>query len=228
LGQRHYVTIANPHSVCLCGRDDEMASATTAAGMTLPDGAGVILGANILGQKHKGRVTGPTLMLKLCDWGRKDSLRHYFYGGGEGVTQELAISMEAKFPGIVVAGSHFPPFRQLTPEEDCQIVDKINATRPDIVWVGLGAPKQEKWMADHLGRVAATAMIGVGAAFDFHTGRVKWAPAIVRRLGVEWAWRLACEPRRMWRRNLDSPIFLLKVLQQRLGLLRNRDGTADS
>ena len=97
------------------------------------------------------------------------------------------------------------------------MVEQINALRPDVVWVGLGAPKQEKWMAAHVGRIDATAMIGVGAAFDFHSGNVKWAPGWIRTLGLEWAYRLIQEPKRMWRRNLDSPLFLMRVLAQRMG-----------
>ena len=122
--------------------------------------------------------------------------------------------MCSRFPGLEVAGTYCPPFRELTPEEDEAAVEAINRSRPDIVWVGLGAPKQEKWMAEHAMCIDATAMIGVGAAFDFHTGNVKWAPWIVRKTGMEWAYRLACEPRRMWRRNLDSPLFLMQVTCQ--------------
>jgi len=111
----------------------------------------------------------------------------------------------------------------LSEQEDREIVDHINAAKPDIVWVGLGAPKQEKWMATYLGRIKATAMIGVGAAFDFHSGNVKWAPDWIRRIGMEWAYRLALEPKRMWRRNLDSPLFLSKVIAQKINLLIARE-----
>lgn len=215
-GRRELITITNPHSVLLCSRDQAMREATGRAGLTLPDGIGVILGAAILGYPHQGRVTGPTLMLKLCDWGREVGLRHFFYGGAPGVAEKLAMRMQDQFPGIQISGTLCPPFRELSAAEDEEHIKKINETRPDIVWVGLGAPKQEKWMLHHLGRVASTAMIGVGAAFDFHTGNTPWAPAWVRNCGMEWAWRLACEPRRMWRRNLDSPVFLIKIIKQRI------------
>lgn len=213
---RKYITITNPHSVLMCYRDEQMGQATRQAGMTLPDGAGIILGSILLGYKNCGRVTGPTLMLKLCDWGRKYGYRHFFYGGVKGVAEKLAENLSKKYPGLEVAGIHSPPFRPVTEQEDKDIVEKINSSNTDIVWIGLGAPKQEKWMAEHLGRINATAMIGVGAAFDFHSGNVKWSPAWVRKLGLEWTWRLVREPRRMWRRNLDSPLFLAKVIQQRL------------
>src|SRR4029078_13605177 len=164
-----------------------------------------VLAAEVLGYGRQHRVTGPVLMLDLCDRGRERNLRHYFYGGAQGGAEELARRMTADYPGLIVAGTCCPPFRQLTPEEDQAIIDRINAARPDVVWIGLGAPKQEKWMRQRVGRLHVAAMIGVGAAFDFHSGNVKWAPWIVRKCGVEWAYRLLMEPRRMWRRNLDSP-----------------------
>lgn len=214
-GQRHYLTLSPPHSVLMCGSDDELSKATDRANMTLPDGVGIILAASLLKYPHRGRVTGPVLMLKLCDWGRAEGYSHFFYGGLPGVADMLAKRLAQRFPGLKVAGTYSPPFRRLTPQEDARIIQDINSARPDIIWVGLGSPKQEKWMASHVGKITATAMIAVGAAFDFHSGKVKWAPEWIRRLGLEWAYRLAKEPRRMWRRNLDSPVFLLKVIQQR-------------
>ncbi len=216
-GERHYLTLSPPHSVLMCDSDDELSKATDRANMTLPDGVGIILAAKLLSYPHRGRVTGPVLMLKLCEWGRAKDYSHFFYGGLPGVADMLAKRLAKKFPGLKVAGTYSPPFRRLTPQEDAKIIQDINSARPDILWVGLGSPKQEKWMASHVGKIAATAMIAVGAAFDFHSGNVKWAPAWLRRLGLEWAYRLAKEPRRMWRRNLDSPLFLLRVMQQRFG-----------
>ena len=215
-GESHYVTITNPHSVMMCHRDTEMRKATESAGMVMPDGTGIIWAAKIFGYAHSGRVSGPTLMLKVCDWGREDGLRHFFYGGTEGIADKLTEKLIAKYPGLEVAGTYCPSFRKISKKEDAEIVEMINEAKPDILWVGLGAPKQEVWMLDHLGQIEAAAMIGVGAAFDFHSGNVKWAPKIVRRLGIEWAWRLLENPKRMWRRNLDSPIFLAKVFFQKM------------
>jgi len=227
--ERHYVTLTPPHSVLMCHRDSELYQATADASMTLPDGVGIILAANLLGYPHAGRVTGPTLMLSLCDWGRAEGYRHFFYGGAKGMADELAKRFCRIYPDLQVAGTYCPPFRSLTKEEDKDIVEKINYTDPDIIWVGLGSPKQEKWMADHLGKIQATAMIGVGAAFDFHSGNAKWAPNWIRRLGLEWAYRLSKEPKRMWRRNLDSPLFLAKVIQQRLSkILRSETNASRS
>lgn len=218
-GESHYVTITNPHSVMLSYRDAEMRKATEMADLTLPDGVGIILAARLLTYPHGGRVTGPLLMLKLCDWGRKYGYRHFFYGGTEGVADRLVARLSKTYLGLQVAGTHCPSFQPLTEEEDKTIVEKISSTNPDIVWVGLGAPKQEKWMADRVGKIKAAAMIGVGAAFDFHSGNAKWAPEWIRILGLEWVYRLIREPKRMWRRNLDSPLFLSKVIQQRLSMI---------
>lgn len=213
-GECGSVHLLNPHSVMMYHRDAEMNRAVQSAALALPDGIGIILAARLLGYPEQGRVTGPSLMLRFCDWGREHGYRHYFYGGGDGVATKLATSLKARFPGLNVAGAYQPPFGRLNLREDDAIMDSINEARPDIVWVGLGAPKQEKWMAEHRSRLNATALIGVGAAFDFHSGNIRWAPAWVRRIGMEWAWRLAREPRRMWRRNLDSPLFIMKILRQ--------------
>ena len=213
-GERKYICVANPHSVLLCHRNKRMMSAAAGAAMTLPDGIGVILAANLLRYKNIGRVTGPALMLKLVNWGRWYGFRHYFYGGLEGVADKLADRLSQNYPGLQIAGTYSPPFGNLSQQADAEIVAEINRARPDILWVGLGAPKQEIWMAGHLGRINAAVMIGIGAAFDFHSGSVRWAPKWIRDIGLEWAYRLTQEPKRMWRRNLDSPVFLTKVLGQ--------------
>ena len=215
-GKSHLVTISNPHSVMLCNRHPSMLQAHQTSDLTLPDGTGIIFAARLLGHKHFGRVTGPMLMVNLCDWGRDHDISHFFYGGGPGVAPLLGARFQKRFPGLRVVGTHVPPFRELHTEENEPVIEKINASKPDILWVGLGAPKQEAWMVSHRAKIRAAAIIGVGAAFDFHSGRVKWAPVWVRDVGMEWAWRLATNPRRMWRRNLDSPIFMIKVLKQRL------------
>ena len=230
-GERRYITITNPHSVMVCHRDQGMKKATEDAALTLPDGVGIILAAKLLGYPHNGRNAGPTLMLKLCDWGRKERYRHFFYGSSKNVVEKLAKRLLKLYPGLQVAGVYSPPFRALSPEEDRAIVAKINSAGVDILWVGLGAPKQEKWMADHVGRIKATAMIGMGAAFDFHSGTVRWAPAWIRELGLEWAYRLAQDPGRMLARNLDSPRFLLALLEQfrsKLSGRRSESGSVDS
>jgi len=212
----HFVAVVNPFSVILCRRDRQMNRAMAAAGLTLPDGTGIIWAAKLLGYNHSGRVTGPTLMLRLCDWGRGHGYRHFFYGGQSGVAERLARRLSERYPGLTVAGTFSPPFRPLELGETSAVIERINASRPDVLWVGLGAPKQEKWMYRHLGRIDVPVMIGVGAAFDFHSGNIKWAPPYLRRLGLEWAYRLMQEPRRMWKRDVDSLRFMAQVLRQRL------------
>jgi N-acetylglucosaminyldiphosphoundecaprenol N-acetyl-beta-D-mannosaminyltransferase len=222
--ERQYIAAAPPHSVLLCHRDKQVKRAMERAGLVVPDGVGIIMAARLLGYPHFGRVAGPELMLKLADCGRRHGYRHFFYGGAENVAGRLARRLSAMYPGLKVAGTYCPPFGEITEEQDREIVRTINAAQPDVVWVGLGAPKQEKWMEAHLGSIDATAMIGVGAAFDFHSENVKWSPAWVRKLGIEWAYRLAQNPARMWRRNIDSPLFLSKVLWQRLTMI-SRNGS---
>ncbi len=215
-GKRRYVAMVNPYSVVQCHRDKELCEAVDRADMNLPDGVGIILAASLLGYRHKGRVTGPTLMLKVCDQGRQYGYRHYFYGGGNGMIEKLARELARKYPGLQIAGTYSSPFGPLTAQETDRIIEMINSSNPDIVWVGLGTPKQEKWMAKHVGKIRAAAMVGVGAAFAYHSGSVRWAPGWIRKLGLEWAYRLVQEPKRMWRRNLDSLIFLTKVMYQLL------------
>ena len=145
------------------------------------------------------------------------------------MTEKLAKELAKKCPGLEIAGTYSFPFGTLSSQESSGIIERINRSNPDIVWVGLGTPKQEKWMAKQIGQINASVMIGVGAAFAFHSGSVKWAPGWVRCLGLEWAYRLIQEPKRMWRRNLDSLTFLTKVMYQLFrrglvfGILKYRD-----
>jgi N-acetylglucosaminyldiphosphoundecaprenol N-acetyl-beta-D-mannosaminyltransferase len=221
---RQYVTIANPRDVQLCRSDAQFRAITAGSGLTLPDGVGIVLAARILGYGSYGRATGPALMLNVCDWGRQFGLRHYLYGGNDGVPEKLAGRLSRLYPGIEIAGAYSPPFRPLSADEDRAVVDEINSTLPDVVWVGLGAPKQEKWVASHLGRIDAPVMIGVGAAFDFHSGNCRWAPSWVRRAGMEWLWRLMLEPGRMWRRNLAGLAFAARVVARGLSAGRAVQG----
>ncbi|MBN1816163.1 MAG: WecB/TagA/CpsF family glycosyltransferase [Sedimentisphaerales bacterium] len=213
--QQEMIIFAPPHSVVMARRDRLMRTALAKAALVLPDGVGIILAAKILGYDHFGRVTGPDFMLELCDKGRQVALKHYFYGGAPGVAEKLIKVLCNKYPGLNVGGYFCPPFRELSICEDDQVIRTINKARPDILWIGLGAPKQEKWMLEHYRKIHVTAMLGVGAAFDFHSGQVKWAPRLFRSLGLEWAWRLTRQPQRMFKRNLDSPRFLLQILHQR-------------
>ncbi|RMF26233.1 MAG: glycosyltransferase [Chloroflexi bacterium] len=220
-GEPHYVCVTPVHSVMECQRDPELRRIYNASGMTTPDGMPLVWLSRLYGYHHVDRVYGPDLMLALCERSIKRGYRHFFYGGAEGVPERLAARLQSRFPGLIVAGTYSPPFRPLRPDEDEQIVQLINETSPDIVWVGLGSPKQERWMAEHIDRLTAPVLIGVGAAFDFHTGRKPQAPRWMQRSGLEWLFRLLTEPRRLWRRYLiNNPLFIALVVLQALGLRR--------
>ena len=178
------------------------------------DGVGVVIAGKMLGYNIP-RLHGPDLMLECCKYGVERKWRHYFYGGRKGVPELLSKKLSEKFPGLITVGTYSPPFRQLTPAEDREIIEQINESRPDILWVGLGLLKQEKWIADHMGKIKVPWMIGVGAAFDFHAGTVKRAPLIFRKAGLEWLYRVCFEPR-MIKRNLFSFMVIVYAIKERL------------
>ncbi len=186
-----------------------------------PDGMPLVWVGRAMG-KQVGRVCGPDLMPLLIDRARAQGARHFFYGGAPGVADALASRLADRFPGMIVAGTLSPPFRALTPEEDAAEVDLINAAKPDYVWVGLGSPKQDLWIADHRSRLDAAVMFAVGAAFDFHSGGLRRAPVWMQRTGTEWLYRLLAEPRRLLRRYtvVNTKFVLLlarQILARRLG-----------
>jgi N-acetylglucosaminyldiphosphoundecaprenol N-acetyl-beta-D-mannosaminyltransferase len=218
-GGKHYVCVSNVHVVMMCQEDPEYRRIHNAASMMTPDGKPLGWMQTLLGHPQPGRVYGPDLMLLVCKNSAQTGSSHFFYGGEDGVPQALAERFQREFPGIKIAGAYSPPFRQLTPEEDEAEVKMINDSGADIVWVGLGAPKQERWMAAHLGRLNAPVMLGVGAAFAFHTGRVSQAPGWMQRNGLEWLYRFAVEPRRLWRRYIwNNPAYLVLCGLQLLGV----------
>ncbi len=217
----HYVCVTGVHGVMESQHDPVLRQIHLAAGMVTPDGMPLVWLNWLAGQRHVERVYGPDLMLATLAYGLERGYRHYFYGGAEGVPELLAERMRARFAGVQIVGGYSPPFRALSPEEDEQIVQMINATQPDIVWIGLGSPKQERWAAAHVGRLDAPVLVCVGAAFDFHAGLKPQAPRWMQHSGLEWAFRLACEPRRLWRRYLiNNPLFVWRVAQQVLGVRR--------
>jgi N-acetylglucosaminyldiphosphoundecaprenol N-acetyl-beta-D-mannosaminyltransferase len=199
--------------------DSELRGIHNLAGLVTPDGMPLVWIGRLQGHRQMDRVYGPDLMLALCERSVPRGYRNYFYGGAASVPEQLAEGLQSRFPGLQVSGTYSPPFRPLTPDEDADVVTKINAAQSDIVWVGLGTPKQERWMAAHVGRIDAPVLLGVGAAFDFHTGRLPQAPNWMRRSGLEWCFRLLTEPKRLWRRYLsNNPRFVALVLLQGLGL----------
>jgi N-acetylglucosaminyldiphosphoundecaprenol N-acetyl-beta-D-mannosaminyltransferase len=216
--ESHYVCVTGVHGVMESWRDEALRHIHNTAGLVTPDGMPLVWLSRLMGFRQVERVYGPDLMLTVCERSAQQGYRHFFYGGAPGVAGELASRLQSRFLGLQVAGVYSPPFRALTPEEDRAVVEHINAANPDIVWVGMSTPKQERWMSEHRERLNAPVLIGVGAAFDFHTGLKRQAPRWMQKNGLEWLFRLVMEPRRLWRRYLiNNPWFLCLVLLQVLG-----------
>ena len=200
--QGGYVCAADMNSIMQAQRLPAHMSAMRDAVMVVPDGTPLVWAARMRGTPRMARVPGPDLMLELCAAGVAHGWRHYFYGGADGVTEELAEAFAQRFPGFVLAGHQSPPFRPLTEEERARSLAEIAAADPHVLWVGLGCPKQELWMHENAARLPRTLIIGVGAAFNFHSNRIARAPQWMRRNGLEWLHRLGSEPQRLWRRYL--------------------------
>jgi N-acetylglucosaminyldiphosphoundecaprenol N-acetyl-beta-D-mannosaminyltransferase len=214
LDQRKYVCVTGVHGVMESQNDADLKRIHNESGLTTPDGMPLVWCARYAGCGDVTRVYGPDLMLGLCERARDRGWSSFFYGAGPGTADRLALRLQARFPGLKVAGTMTPPFVPLSPEEDDEIVDVINDSGADIVWVGLSTPKQERWMATHVGRLEVPVLLGVGAAFDIHAGNVRQAPLWMQRSGLEWSYRLAREPRRLARRYLASnPRFVARILR---------------
>ena len=208
-----YVCLCNVHTTVVATEDEEYLRIQNGAALTLPDGAPIAKEQRKRGFRQAERTGGPDLMEAVfaADLSRGRGLRHYFYGASEDTLEKLVISLKERYPGLTVAGMYSPPFRELTEAEDAADTDRIREAKPDIIWVGLGAPKQERWMAAHRGCFEGV-MIGVGAAFDFHAGVKKRAPVWMQRAGLEWLYRLMQEPGRLFGRYLHSNMkFLFNV-----------------
>ena len=199
-GHREYVCVTGVHGVMECRRDPSLRRIHNRAGMVTPDGVPLVYFLRMIGKTRAQRVYGPDLMRQMTTVSARNGYRQFYYGGNVGVAEKLKDAMVKLAPGLQVAGTFCPPFGEMTPEDDREVVALINAARPHIVWVGLSTPKQERWMAAHLGRIEAPVMVGVGAAFDFLSGTKRQAPKWMQRHALEWLFRLCSEPRRLWRR----------------------------
>jgi N-acetylglucosaminyldiphosphoundecaprenol N-acetyl-beta-D-mannosaminyltransferase len=228
-GQREYVCVTCVHGIMESFRSKELRDVHNRAGMVAPDGMPLVWLLWLTGHSKSDRVCGPELMPSVlqASIGRGD--RHFFYGGTPASLKALAEQIRQFAPGARIVGSYSPPFRPLADAEDEEIVQMINESKADIVWCGLGMPKQELWMARHRDRLDAAVLIGVGAAFDVHAGVTTRAPAFLRRSGCEWVYRLLKEPKRLWRRYLgNNPLFLFLLVLQASRLLRFADETGPS
>jgi N-acetylglucosaminyldiphosphoundecaprenol N-acetyl-beta-D-mannosaminyltransferase len=213
--RREYVCVTGVHGVMESQRDEALRQVHNRSGLTVPDGMPLVWCSHRAGLTGTSRVYGPDLFLAVLERAAERGWSSYFYGGAPGVPELLAERMTERFPGLRVAGTHSPPFRALTEQEARDIDRAIDASGADLVWVGLSTPKQEAWMAAHRPHLQAPVLLGVGAAFDFHTGRVRQAPPWMQARGLEWLFRLAVEPRRLWRRYLsNNPRFVAAVLRR--------------
>jgi len=206
--QSAYVVAANVHVVMTGYWDSQYQQVLNNAKLLTPDGMPLVWGLRLLGAKQATRVYGPDLMLALCDRVARVKVPIYLYGGTETMLEKLVTNLTTRFPELIIAGSYSPPFRPLTSEEEAQDRERITTSGAKIVFIGLGCPKQEQWMARQQGKLPAV-MIGVGAAFSFYSGEVSQAPRWMMSCGLEWLYRFSQEPKRLWQRYLvNNPTFV--------------------
>jgi N-acetylglucosaminyldiphosphoundecaprenol N-acetyl-beta-D-mannosaminyltransferase len=223
--RKGYICVTGVHGVMEAQRDPAFKTILNRALLCTPDGVPMVWAGKLNGFTEIGRVYGPDLLLTICAWSETSGCRHFFLGGAEGVAETLVEKLRGKFPGLVVAGTFTPPFRALTAEEERKLREQVRIARPDIIWVGLSTPKQERFMAEFLPKLETTLMVGIGAAFDFHSGRVKQAPRWMQRSGLEWFYRVCQEPRRLAGRYLrNNPRFIWQFSGQLLGLKKYPPG----
>jgi N-acetylglucosaminyldiphosphoundecaprenol N-acetyl-beta-D-mannosaminyltransferase len=215
-----YIAVTGMHGIVEAQHDAQFQSVLNAANLVVPDGYPLAwLGRRKGFSSLKRRVYGPELMAEFCRQTASRAYRHFFYGGAPGVAEDLANRFALRYPGLQVAGVFCPPFRTLAPQEQRGIATMIEQASPDVVWVGLSTPKQERWMFEQHTQLSVPVLVGVGAAFDFHTERIAQAPRWMRENGLEWFFRLAREPKRLWRRYLiHGSEFVLLVALESIGL----------
>lgn len=217
--KRGYVCVTGVHGVMEAQSDPSLKRILNRSFMTTPDGMPMVWVGKLQGHREMRRVYGPDFMIDFCRFSVARGYRHFLYGGNDGVADRLALELTRRIPGLQIAGTYTPPFRPLNADEERGLIDLVARTKPDVFWVGLSTPKQERFMAQYLDKLDVKLMVGVGAAFDIHTGGIKDAPDWVKQTGLQWLHRLGQEPRRLWRRYLvNNPKFVLKFGSQYLGL----------
>ena len=222
--QSRYVCLCNVHGVVAALAKTGLRKAINGADLAAPDGKPVAVALALQGFRGQPRISGSELMWKCCERAAESGVSIFLYGSTSENLSVLIEALKASFPNLKIAGAYAPPFRQLSNEEDADVVRRINDSGAGLVFVGLGCPKQELWMANHKGRIQAV-MLGVGAAFDFQSGKVKRAPNWMQDMGLEWLSRLLSEPRRLWRRYLvTNSIFLIYLLWRTPAWILSRRG----
>ena len=218
-GRVHHVVNTGMHGIMEAHKNPEFGLTLDAADVLAPDGILAILVARLRGHRIRKQETGPDLLLRFSEIANRLGYKYYFYGDTSETLELLSDKLKADFPNLQIVGSESPPFRPATLEEDLATVAAINQANPDVLWVGLGMPKQDQWIFDHRQDLRVPVVVGTGASFKFTTGTVRRAPKLACNLGFEWLWRLAQEPKRVWRRVvLDSPRFIILVFLQMTGL----------
>lgn len=217
--QRAYICVCTVHTVMECQNDLRLRTMVNHADLATPDGMPLVWLGRWAGYRRVNRVYGPDLMQAFAKRSAQQGYRHFFYGGAPGVPEALAARLGRDNPGLRVVGTFSPPFTPPTPERELEEIALINATQPDVVWVALGTPKQDRWLSEHRDQLDAPVLVAVGAAFNLLSGRLRQAPRWMQRSGLEWCWRLLQEPRRLWRRYLlFNPLFIWNLMLQKTGL----------
>lgn len=218
-----YVCFVNSHVAVTAHEDAAVRTAVNASFMSLPDGRPIYVMGKLRGVEALESIPGPDFFEALLAFRAEPPLRHYFLGGREEVLDVLVRNIRGQYPAAAIAGAYSPPFRPMDDAEWAQVIDAIRAARPDVIWVGLGAPKQELFMHQRWDALRPAVLLGVGAAFDFLAGSVHRAPAWMRSLGLEWLYRLACEPRRLWKRYFyTNTMFMVYAAAAAVGLRSGR------
>ena len=220
-GRKGYICLAGVHGIMEARRDEELRSIFANAYLAAPDGMPTVWIGHLQGLSHMRRVFGPDLMLEVLSRREFSDYTHFFCGGAPGIAEHLRAAMLHRFPWVSIVGTYTPPFRAMTTVEENELVEQIRRLKPDMIWVGLSTPKQERFMARYLPMLETNLMVGVGAAFLYHTGAIKDSPVWVKRAGLQWLHRLLQEPSRLWRRYLvNVPLFLFHAGMQVIGLRR--------
>lgn len=216
---RGYICVTGVHGVMEAQKDAELLRILNHAFINTPDGMPMSWIGHLQGLSQIDRVFGPDFMAAMCQLSARRGYRHFLYGGNSGVAELLKENLERRFPGLQVVGTYTPPFRNLSAAEEEDVLNQVQASKPHILWVGLSTPKQERFMAHFVDRLEVSLLVGVGAAFDYHTGRIRDCPHWIKRAGLQWLHRLLQDPRRLWRRYLyNNPAFVWNIALQALKL----------
>jgi len=221
--EKHYVCVRDVNGIVECQFDPNYLKIHEEAGLVTPDGMPVVWLTQMKGYKECRRTYGPDLMMHICELSLKNEWGHFFYGSSEAVLKDLTNNLKKRFPTLKINGFLSPPYRTLTEAEISAHLEVINHSNSEILWVGLGSPKQEYWMHSSIQKLQTNVVLGVGAAFDFHAGHKKQAPVWIQKSGLEWFFRLCTEPKRLAKRYIVRvPLFLVLLFLHSLGLYRKR------